>query len=383
MIRGVGTTIITPRGCFSRQSSSSSIVQKHGARLEKLRQQLADEATTTTDTDTDTGIVMRMTTTTMTTRHVVHDEKPSRRPNALVRKPTWLKAKPTTGPNYVRLRNTVRELGLATVCEEAQCPNIGECWGGGPDGIATATIMLMGDTCTRGCRFCAVKTSRTPPPLDPEEPTKVATAIAAWGLDYVVFTSVDRDDLADFGAEHFSNTVELLKNKLPDILVECLTPDFQGQKALIERVAKSGLDVYAHNVETVKRLQSRVRDHRAGYEQSLSVLEHVKTIGPSLVTKTSLMLGVGETHEEVLQTLKDLRMAGVDVVTFGQYLRPSTKHMPVKEYVTPESFAEWQRMGEDMGFLYVASGPLVRSSYKAGEYFLKNLLKDRQKKALV
>ena len=304
--------------------------------------------------------------------------KPSSKPNALNRKPSWLKAVPTTGENYEKLKKTVRGLGLSTVCEEAKCPNIGECWGGGKDGIATATIMLMGDTCTRGCSFCAIKTSKAPPPVDENEPHKVATAIAAWGLDYVVFTSVDRDDLPDMGASQFSRTVTELKKQLPGILIECLTPDFQGQHHLIDQVATSGLDVFAHNVETVERLQRRVRDYRAGYRQSLNVLERAKVVQPSLITKTSVMLGVGEKPEEILQTMKDLRTSGVDVVTFGQYLRPSLKHMPVKEYVTPEAFAEWQKVGEDLGFLYVASGPMVRSSYKAGEFFLSNLAKRRQ-----
>uniref|UniRef100_M4BVM0 Lipoyl synthase, mitochondrial n=1 Tax=Hyaloperonospora arabidopsidis (strain Emoy2) TaxID=559515 RepID=M4BVM0_HYAAE len=306
------------------------------------------------------------------------DSKPSRKPNALNRKPKWLKAQPTQGANYERLRKTVKSLGLSTVCEEAKCPNIGECWGGGKDGIATATIMLMGDTCTRGCSFCAVKTSKKPAPLDAEEPNKVAEAIAAWGLDYIVFTSVDRDDYEDFGASHFAKTVRTLRAKLPKILIECLTPDFQGQNELIDRVATSGLDVFAHNLETVERLQRRVRDYRANYKQSLHVLERVKVVAPHLVTKTSLMLGVGERNEDVFQTLRDLRNGGVDVVTFGQYLRPSTKHMPVKSYVTPETFAEWQKVAEQMGFLYVASGPMVRSSYKAGEFFMKSLLKNRK-----
>lgn len=304
--------------------------------------------------------------------------KPSRKPNASNRKPSWLKAQPTAGPNYERLKTTVRELGLATVCEEAKCPNIGECWGGGKDGIATATIMLMGDTCTRGCSFCAIKTSKKPKPLDPEEPAKVASAIAQWGLDYIVFTSVDRDDYEDLGADHIARTVSLLRAQLPEIMIECLTPDFQGQKDLIDLVARSGLDVFAHNLETVERLQRRVRDYRANYKQSLFVLEQAKASVPTMVTKTSLMLGVGERNEDIYQTLKDLRNSGVDVVTFGQYLRPSTKHMPVKEYVTPEAFAEWQKVAEQMGFLYVASGPMVRSSYKAGEFFMKNLLKNRK-----
>lgn len=305
--------------------------------------------------------------------------KPPRRPSAANRKPRWLTAQPTAGPKYEQLKATVRTLGLATVCEEAKCPNIGECWGGGKHGTATATIMLMGDTCTRGCRFCAVKTSSTPPPLDPREPGHVASAIAEWQLDYVVFTSVDRDDLSDYGAAHFASTVSLLRQKLPHILIECLTPDFLGEAALIDKVVLSGLDVFAHNIETVERLQRRVRDRRANYHQSLDVLRRAKMTKPDVVTKTSLMLGVGETKADVLQTLKDLRRTGVDVVTFGQYLRPSPKHMPVHEYVTPEAFEEWQRIAEDMGFLYVASGPMVRSSYKAGEYFLTNLLKDRQK----
>ncbi|EWM28169.1 lipoic acid synthetase [Nannochloropsis gaditana] len=292
-------------------------------------------------------------------------------------KPEWLKAVPAEGENYLRLKNTVRKLKLATVCEEARCPNIGECWGGGKDGTATATIMIMGDTCTRGCSFCAVKTSRTPAPLDPLEPEHVARAIAEWGLDYVVLTSVDRDDLVDQGSEHFAKTVRGLKARKPTLLVECLTPDFRGQASLIERVALSGLDVYAHNLETVERLQRRVRDHRAGYSQSLFVLEHAKKRAPKLLTKTSLMLGVGERPEDVRATLRDLRTAGVDVVTFGQYLRPTKRHMPVQAYITPAQFQAWQAEAEALNFKYVASGPLVRSSYKAGEFFLKGVLKQR------
>jgi len=293
-------------------------------------------------------------------------------------KPRWLKAVPTEGENYTRLRETVRRLGLATVCEEAKCPNIGECWGGGKDGTATATIMIMGDTCTRGCSFCAVKTHRAPPALDPNEPENTAQAIAEWGLDYVVLTSVDRDDYPDQGSEHFAETVRRIKQKNPNILVECLTPDFRGQTELIENVALSGLDVYAHNLETVEKLQRRVRDHRAGYEQSLGVLQTAKAANPKLITKTSLMLGFGEQPEEIEQTLKDLRSIDCDVVTFGQYLRPSRRHIPIKEYITPEAFNEWQSIAEGMGFKYVASGPMVRSSYKAGEFFLKAMLQERQ-----
>lgn len=353
---------------------------ERGSRLAELRQRLEEEARTG-PAFADMAISLKDFALEQTESAGADAVKPSRKPNASNRKPSWLKAQPTQGANYERLKKTVRGLGLATVCEEAKCPNIGECWGGGKDGIATATIMIMGDTCTRGCSFCAIKTSKKPAPLDPEEPAKVAKAVAQWGLDYIVFTSVDRDDYPDYGADHFAKTVRLLRAQLPEIMIECLTPDFQGDKALIDMMAKSGLDVFAHNVETVERLQRRVRDYRANYKQSLFVLEQAKASVPTLVTKTSLMLGVGERNEDIYQTLKDLRNSGVDVVTFGQYLRPSTKHMPVKEYVTPEAFAEWQRVAEQMGFLYVASGPMVRSSYKAGEFFMKNLLKNRQQRS--
>jgi len=302
--------------------------------------------------------------------------KAAKRSKKILPKPLWLKAKPADSENYQRLRSTVRELGLATVCEEARCPNIGECWGGGEDGTATATIMIMGDTCTRGCRFCSVKTSRAPPPLDPEEPEKVSSAIAKWGLDYVVLTSVDRDDLEDQGSNHFAEVVEKLKEKKPDLLVEALTPDFQGNKDLIRTVSTSGLDVFAHNMETVERLTPFVRDRRAKYHQSLEVLRYAKSVGGCL-TKTSIMLGLGETDEEVQKTLEDLRAAEVDVVTFGQYLQPTKKHLAVKEYVTPEKFEIWKQKAEAIGFTYVASGPLVRSSYKAGEFFLKNYLQEK------
>ena len=279
--------------------------------------------------------------------------------------------------NYHRLKDTVKSLGIATVCEEARCPNIGECWGGGENETATATIMIMGDTCTRACRFCAVKTSKAPPPLDPEEPRKVAEAITAWGLDYVVLTSVDRDELEDQGSAHFAETVRFLKASKRDILVECLTPDFRGDEECIARVASSGLDVFAHNIETVERLTPMVRDRRAGFEQSLEVLRKAKQAVPHLITKTSVMLGLGEEDFEVEEAMRRCKEAGVDVITFGQYLRPTKRHLPVKEYVSPEKFEHWQRVGEDMAFLYVASGPLVRSSYKAGEFFLKNTIQDR------
>ncbi|KAF1395202.1 hypothetical protein PFLUV_G00009100 [Perca fluviatilis] len=295
-----------------------------------------------------------------------------------LRLPPWLKTEIPIGKNYNRLKNTLRDLNLHTVCEEARCPNIGECWGGGEYATATATIMLMGDTCTRGCRFCSIKTARRPPPLDPDEPYNTAKAIAAWGLDYVVLTSVDRDDIADGGAEHFAKTVSNLKERDSQILVECLTPDFRGDLAAVEKIALSGLDVYAHNVETVRELQRFVRDPRANFDQSLSVLKHAKKVKPTVLTKTSIMLGLGETDQQILNTLTELREAGVDCLTLGQYMQPTKRHLKVEEYVTPERFAHWEKVGNDMGFMYTASGPLVRSSYKAGEFFLKNLLKKRK-----
>lgn len=279
---------------------------------------------------------------------------------------------------YEEVKSSLSKLNLATVCEEAQCPNIGECWNGG-----TGTIMLLGDTCTRGCMFCAVNTASTPPPPDPFEPFKTAEAVIEWGVDYIVLTSVDRDDIEDGGAGHFATTVQVLKEKKPEMLVECLVSDFQGNLTSVEALATSGLDVYAHNMETVERLQKFVRDPRAGYRQSLSTLEHAKRAKPGLYTKTSLMLGLGETDEEVIQAMKDLRAVDVDVVTFGQYLRPTENHLSVVEYVTPEKFDEFRRIGEEMGFKYVASGPMVRSSYKAGEFYLEHMIKKERKEAEV
>lgn len=294
-----------------------------------------------------------------------------------VRKPAWMKRTIPGGERYTEIKAKLRELKLSTVCEEAKCPNLGECWGGGDGHTATATIMIMGDTCTRGCRFCAVKTSRAPPPLDADEPANVAKAIAAWGLDYVVLTSVDRDDLPDQGASHIAQTIANLKASAPNILVEALTPDFQGVPELVKQVATSGLDVFAHNVETVPELQADVRDRRANWKQSIDVLRMAKAAGAG-ITKTSIMLGLGETREQVVAALRQLREADVDVVTFGQYMRPTKRHIAVVEYVTPEAFAAYKTIAEEMGFLYVASGPMVRSSYRAGEYFLENILKKRK-----
>ncbi|UXI21454.1 hypothetical protein NH340_JMT07397 [Sarcoptes scabiei] len=301
-----------------------------------------------------------------------------------LRLPPWLKRTIPVGPNYHRLKSTLRNLKLHTVCEEARCPNIGECWGGSESSTATATIMLMGDTCTRGCRFCSVKTSRKPPPLDPEEPHNTAEAIAEWSLDYVVLTSVDRDDLVDGGATHFGKTVRKIKELSPNLLVECLTPDFRGNEAHIKTVADSGLDVFAHNIETVKEFQKLVRDRRASYEQSISVLRFVKKYSKTeldyeIMTKTSLMLGFGETDDQIKRTMEDLREAEIDCLTLGQYMQPTKRHMKVYEYVTPEKFAKWEEYGNKLGFAYTASGPLVRSSYKAGEFFIKNLIDSKRK----
>lgn len=294
------------------------------------------------------------------------------------RLPRWLKTEIPKGRNFSALKSDLKGLGLHTVCEEARCPNIGECWGGTDKSKATATIMLMGDTCTRGCRFCSVKTSRQPGPLDPHEPENTAVAIAKWGLGYVVLTTVDRDDLSDGGAHHFAKTVELIKQKSNNkTLVECLGGDFRGDLNMVEVLAKSGLDVYAHNVETVEELTPFVRDRRATFEQSLNVLKRAKEASPSLITKTSLMLGFGETDDQIERTMRRLRDVGVDVVTFGQYMRPTKRHVKVVEYVTPEKFQYWHDKAMEMGFLYCASGPLVRSSYKAGETFIENILRGR------
>eukprot|EP00268_Persea_americana_P016478 TRINITY_DN17815_c2_g3_i1.p1 TRINITY_DN17815_c2_g3~~TRINITY_DN17815_c2_g3_i1.p1 ORF type:complete len:384 (-),score=74.49 TRINITY_DN17815_c2_g3_i1:364-1515(-) len=290
-------------------------------------------------------------------------------------KPKWMKETIPGGSKYAKIKKKLRDLNLHTVCEEARCPNLGECWSGGETGTATATIMILGDTCTRGCRFCNVKTSRTPPPPDPNEPSNVAEAIASWGLDYVVITSVDRDDLLDQGSGHFAETVQKLKTLKPKMLIEALVPDFRGDPGCVEKVAKSGLDVFAHNIETVEELQSAVRDHRANFKQSIDVLKMAKDYAPTgTLTKTSVMLGCGETPDQVVRTMEKVRAAGVDVMTFGQYMRPTKRHMPVSEYITPEAFEKYQSLGMEMGFRYVASGPMVRSSYKAGEFYIKSMI---------
>jgi lipoyl synthase len=282
-------------------------------------------------------------------------------------KPSWVKVPLANGEGFKAMKDLLRgDNRLHTVCEEAKCPNIGECWNSG-----TATIMLGSDTCTRGCRFCAVKTSRRPPPLNPKEPEDVASKLSHLNLRYVVLTSVDRDDLEDGGAGHFAATIRACKAKVPHMKVEALVSDFRGSQESIQTVLNSGLDVYAHNLETVRDLTPRVRDPRAGYEQSLQVLQNAKRLSSQpIVTKSSLMLGLGETDDEIDQALQDLRAHQVDVVTFGQYLRPTLSHLPVERYVKPEAFQTWVQRAYDLGFLYSVGGPFVRSSYKAAELFL-------------
>lgn len=289
------------------------------------------------------------------------------------RKPEWLKVKIPSGEKYHHIKKLLKNLNLSTVCEEANCPNIGECWGGG-----TATIMLMGDLCTRGCRFCNVKTGNPKAWLDEKEPEKVAFTLSRLNLNYVVLTSVDRDDLADEGSGHFAKTISLIKKRLPELGLEVLTPDFKGREEFIQKIITAKPDVFAHNIETVERLSRKVRDPRAGYKQSLKVLEFVKTKNSSIYTKSSIMLGLGEDKTEILNTLKDLRSVGCDVITFGQYLRPRKRHLPVERYVPPEEFKEWKQTAEEMGFAYCASGPLVRSSYRAGEFFMSALIKKQR-----
>ncbi|MFC7224761.1 lipoyl synthase [Halalkalicoccus sp. GCM10025322] len=295
---------------------------------------------------------------------------------SLSRKPDWLKTRPPSGQEFAGIKRTLREHDLHTVCEEANCPNLGECWSGGASGDGgTATFMLMGDRCSRGCNFCDVETGGMEP-LDPDEPANVASAIAEIGLDYVVLTSVDRDDLPDQGAGHFAETIREIKDRHPGILVEVLIPDFRGEPELVREIIDAEPDVIAHNVETVERLQWPVRDKRAGYDQSLSVLRQVSRES-GIHTKTSLMLGVGEHAHEIYQTLSDLREADVDVVTLGQYLQPSRSHLDVSRYVHPHEFDTWRRVAEEeLDFLYCASGPMVRSSYKAGELFVESVLRE-------
>jgi len=281
------------------------------------------------------------------------------------RKPPWLKVRAPSGENYKRLKQTLRSLDLYTVCEEARCPNVGECWGEG-----TATVMVLGHVCTRGCRFCAVTTGNPRGAVDPREPEHVARALTKLELKYIVLTMVDRDDLIDGGAAHVAETVTALKRYQPDLLVEALVGDFGGRRGDIRTVQESPLDVYAHNIEVVRRLTPVIRDRRCGYDLSLDTLRAAKQLSPERLTKSSIMVGIGESDDEVFEALGDLRAADVDIITLGQYLRPTPKHAPVDRYVPPETFAEYERVGRQLGFAFVASGPLVRSSYHAAEAFV-------------
>ena len=282
-------------------------------------------------------------------------------------KPDWLRIRIRGGETYEKVRGIVHEHRLATVCEEAKCPNLSECWTSG-----TATIMLMGDVCTRACRFCAVNTGNPKGWLDPEEPANTARSVQLMGLRYVVLTSVNRDDLPDGGAGHYAACVREVKQLNPDTAVEALTPDFLGVLADVETVVDSGIEVFAQNVETVERLTHPVRDPRAGYRQTLDVLAHAKAHRPDVLTKTSLMLGLGESDEEIGQCMDDLREANVDILTFGQYLQPTANHYPIDRYVSPDEFEQYRQWGLEKGFLEVVSGVFVRSSYRAEQVLEKN-----------
>lgn len=291
-----------------------------------------------------------------------HDE-------VILKKPEWLRIKLSSSPKHAQVKELVTKHQLSTVCEEAKCPNLSECWSHG-----TATIMLMGKVCTRACKFCSVDTGNPNGWLDLDEPAKTAETVAIMQLEYVVLTSVDRDDLPDGGAKHYADSIRAIKARCPATKVEALTPDFSGDHAAIDVLLASGVDVFAQNVETVERLTHPVRDPRASYWQTINLLSYAKEQRPDVITKTSLMLGLGEEKDEVIQCMRDLRKAKVDVVTFGQYMRPTLNHLPVIRYVTPEEFKEYRDIGLQMGFLEVASGPMVRSSYRADRIFKKDNL---------
>ncbi len=283
------------------------------------------------------------------------------------RKPSWLRAPLASGAAFESVRSVVREHRLATVCEEAKCPNIGECWNAG-----TATLMLMGAVCTRACRFCAVDTGNPRGWLDPEEPANAAHTVELMGLRYVVLTSVNRDDLGDGGAAHYAACIRAIKELCPATAVEALTPDFQGSTQAVDTVLASGVDVFAQNIETVRRLTHPVRDPRAGYQQTLAVLAHAKATRATVLTKSSLMLGLGETTAEIEECLADLRAAAVDLVTLGQYLRPTPNHLAVERFVPPEEFQALRARALELGFLECVAGPLVRSSYRAERALERN-----------
>jgi lipoic acid synthetase len=288
-------------------------------------------------------------------------------------KPDWLRVRAPGGERYTFIKKTLRERGLFTVCEEARCPNVGECWAGG-----TATFMLLGQICTRGCRFCAVTTGNPAGRVDAQEPSKLAESVALLELSYVVLTMVDRDDLDDGGAAHVAACIEHLKQRQPKLIIEALVGDFNGHGDAVDTLCDTGLEVFAHNLETVEAMQRTVRDARCGYAKSLAVLERAKRHPLRPLTKSSLMLGLGESDAQLRRSMQDLRSVGVDFLTLGQYLQPTSKHLDVVEWVPPERFAQLREFGERLGFAYVASGPLVRSSYRAGEFFVASLVEARR-----
>ena len=279
-------------------------------------------------------------------------------------KPKWLQTTIPQGQTYFKIVENLRSRNLVTVCQEAKCPNINQCWNSG-----TATFMVLGDTCTRACRFCHIKTGNPQGSIDYQEPRRVADSVKVMGLDYVVITMVDRDDLDDGGAEHLARVVGEIRKVRPQIKIELLTSDFAGAERPLQTIAECAPQVFAHNIETVERLTPRVRDARAGYRQSLAVLNNFKNLRPEIITKSSLMLGLGERGDEIEQTLSDLRQHQVDLITLGQYMRPTRKHLTVKRYLSPQEFDELRKVAEKLGFQAVASGPLVRSSYRAKDFF--------------
>ena len=283
--------------------------------------------------------------------------------------PEWMTIKPASTEKYAIVKSEIASMGLHTVCVEAHCPNITECWSSG-----TATFMVLGDLCTRGCRFCAVVKRARGIEVDSLEPEKLAKVIKNWKLDYVVITSVCRDDLPDQGSSHFARCISEIKKESPETTVEVLIPDFRDDVECLRRIAEARPDVVGHNVETVERLSPSIRDRRAGYRQSLEVLKAFKKIDGRIYTKSAMMLGIGESDDEIVQAMKDLRGAGVDFIALGQYLRPSQHHLEVKEFVTPERFEQFRNKALELGFLYAAAGPFVRSSYKAGEFFIKAIV---------
>ena len=288
------------------------------------------------------------------------------------RKPPWLKVRLPAGADYNRLKDNFRGLKLHTVCEEARCPNLAECWRSG-----TATIMILGDVCTRGCRFCAVKTAKNGTPVDADEPGRVAEALSRMDLRYVVLTSVDRDDLEDGGAGVFADTIREARHRCPDLIIEALIPDFRGDVRALGKVVDAAPQVIGQNMETVRRLTRYARDRRCGYEQTLDVLANIKALDPRIYTKSAILLGMGETRAEVLAAMRDLRASGVDILTLGQYLRPTRKHLPVAEFLHPDRLRDYEEQGLAFGFRYVAAGPMVRSSYKAAEYLVEEMLAAR------